>query len=506
MSSPAQCAFDPADEDTPRGYSLDCQLDAWAGSSEGLCILHAHENPKPHDILQQAISEQTQPVVNASLNDIKDGSDLDFSGAELPGADFSNSSLRGVSFEDAFLKSANFVNSDLSSAKFIEDADLTGADFTDAYCIQTKFSKSTISYANFVDSTIIGGHLSYTKARRADFTDAEITDTSLFQSDLRNVDFIDAEIGDCAFQASNLSKADFSGATVSQCSLVDAKLTETRLANATLDQRNEYGRRLLSEYQADRLAEPNFLVDLFELPRVDELGFGVESKRPPGENQSDRGITDSPPDSPFERVSEQDYWWWKSKSLAISRFFPRLFGQFKSYASIVRSGSRLDSSDQQDLLSAAENTYSEIKSAYRGSAWSNLARNFNIREKEARKKKLSPLRSWFQDALLYRSMRHGESPGQVFKIGLLLWILATFLFLHLGISTGTQTTIHLSLSWDLNIGLLGRSLLFSLRRLFTFSNGGYELLRGQYWATALSIVGALLEAALVFTLGRRAVA
>jgi hypothetical protein len=107
---------------------------------------------------------------------------------------------------------------------------------------------------------------------------------------------------------------------------------------------------------------------------------------------------------------------------------------------------------------------------------------------------------------LYRTIRHGESPGQVLKVGLTLWVLSTVLFLHLGIHTNDGTVIQLSLSGNPDAGLLIRSLLFSLRRIFTFSNGGSGLIQGELRATTLSIIGALLEAALIFTLGRRAVA
>ncbi|MFC5134490.1 MULTISPECIES: pentapeptide repeat-containing protein [Haloferacaceae] len=505
------CTFNPNSEDIPNGYSNSCPLSAWGGSSQNYCILHAESESKPHTEINQAIdlqreAIQAQPVVNANLTGIDDGSDLDFSGAQLPGADFSNSSLRSVNFEGALLKKAKFVGSDLDSANFTEGAQLTGADFTESNCIRTKFSGSTLRYARFTDSTIIGAKMSYVRGMRAGFRDAEIVDTDLFQSELKKVDFAGAEIRECRFQASNLDGAKFPGARLNDTSLVDTKLTKTQLANATLDERNDYGERLLLEYQADREAEPERLVEHFNLPRVGELGFGVNSERPLGENKSIRAASDTAPDSPFEEVYERENWWRQRRVLALSRFPRRLWAQIRRASSILPYIPSQSKSAQHTLLTEAENTYSELKSAYRGTAWSSLARRFNIREKEARKKKVSPLRAWFRDALLYRTMRHGESPGQVLKVGLILWILSTVLFLHFGIRTNTGTVIQLSLSGDPDVGLLIRSLLFTLRRIFTFSNGGLELTQGELWATTLSVIGALLEAVLVFTLGRRAVA
>jgi uncharacterized protein YjbI with pentapeptide repeats len=500
------CTFNPNPEDIPNGYSNSCPLSAWEGSSQNYCILHAESESKPHTAINQAIAQQTHPVVNANLTGIDDGSDLDFSGAQLPGADFSNSSLRSVNFDGALLKEAKFIGSDLDSANFTEDAQLTSADFTESNCIRTKFSGSTLRFAEFTDSTIIGANLAYVKGMRADFRDAEIVDSDLFQSELKRVDFAGAEIRECRFQASNLSGAKFPGATLNETSLVDSKLTKTQLANATLDERNDYGGRLLSEYRADREAEPEWLVKYFELPRVGELGFGVESERPPGEDKSSRSPSDTAPNSPFEEVYERESWWRQRRVLALARFPGRFWAQIQRIFSILPRISGQGESTQHSLLTNAENTYSELKSAYRGSAWSNLARRFNIREKEARKKRVSPLRAWFRDALLYRTMRHGESPGQVLKAGLTLWVLSTVLFLHFGIRTNNGAVIQLSLSGNPDAGLLIRSLLFTLRRIFTFSNGGFELIQGESWATTLSIVGALLEAVLIFTLGRRAVA
>ncbi|MCL9815283.1 pentapeptide repeat-containing protein [Natranaeroarchaeum aerophilus] len=500
------CSFNPRPEDVPNGYSNKCPLSAWEESSEGHCILHAELEPKPHTLINQALSEHSSPVVNANLTGIDDGSDLDFSDAQLPGANFSNSSLRSVSFEGALLKEAKFVESDLNSAEFTNGADLTSANFTGSNCLRTNFSKSTIEFTDFNNAIIIGANLSYVKGSRSEFIDAEIVDADFFQSDLKNVDFAGAEIRECRFQASDLSGAKFPGATLNESSLVDTNLTETRLANATLDERNDYGERLLLEYQADREAEPEWLIECFNLPRVEELGIGVKSERPLGNKKSSRTASDTAPDSPFEEVYERDYWWFQCRVLALARFPQRLCTQIKRLWSCLPYISSNDTSTQHRLLINAENTYSELKSAYRGSAWSSLARRFNIREKEARKKRVSPLRAWFRDALLYRVMRHGESPGQVLKVGLTLWILSTALFLHFGIRTNTGTVIQLNLFGKLDIELLVRSLLFTLRRIFTFSSGGYELIRGELWATTLSIVGALLQAVLIFTLGRRAVA
>jgi len=182
------CTFNPDPEDIPNGYSNSCPLSAWEGSSQDYCILHAELESKPHTAINQAIAQQTHPVVNANLTGIDDGSDLDFSGAQLPGADFSNSSLRSVNFDGALLKEAKFVRSDLDSANFTEDAQLTSADFTESNCMRTKFSGSTLRYAEFTDSTIIGAKLSYVKGMRAGFRDAEIVDTDLFQSELKKVD------------------------------------------------------------------------------------------------------------------------------------------------------------------------------------------------------------------------------------------------------------------------------------------------------------------------------
>jgi hypothetical protein len=102
-------------------------------------------------------------------------------------------------------------------------------------------------------------------------------------------------------------------------------------------------------------------------------------------------------------------------------------------------------------------------------------------------------------------MWYGESPGHVLKIGFVTWIVAAIVLFWSGIPT-PNGTVSLSLQGTFRPDLVDDVLYFSFRRLFTFSNGAYTLTGvSEVIGVLISAVGTLLEAMLVFALGRRAV-
>ncbi|WP_181685281.1 pentapeptide repeat-containing protein [Halorhabdus salina] len=491
------CAFSPATRDTSHGYNRQCGLSPWEESEENYCILHAEVSDKPHDKINEAIAEHDQPIPNVQLFDIEDGSDLDFEGAKLPGANFSGSTLEDVCFSGALLRDADFSETDLTRADFSGDANLREACFDGASCNQTKFSQSRIPQTTFHDATLTSTRMNYARGSGAEFHDATIVDTVFFQSNLDNCGFINATLRDCTFRAADLDGTKFSDSDITATDFLEAQLTDTRFSGATLDENTDLGTKLMSEYQADRLAEPDWVIRGVGVITTDDTMFGVESSRPLN-SENARSHDDEPPDSPIESQMSGVFWWIYIRLLAPIRFVYRLKARLNQWAR--------GSSEQIEHLQSAQGTYSEIKTAYRASPGSESARYHNIREKECRRKQLKLLFPWVRYAAIKRLMKYGESPRQVIKFGLVVWAISTALFLHFGIATESGSVIYLDLSGEVNWGRAIRVSLFSMRRLFTFSNGNMALApEAETVGVVTSATGAIIEAALVFTLGRRAV-
>ncbi|QRV15899.1 hypothetical protein JMJ58_03060 [Haloterrigena salifodinae] len=160
---------------------------------------------------------------------------------------------------------------------------------------------------------------------------------------------------------------------------------------------------------------------------------------------------------------------------------------------------------QLKALDEAAEVYGNLKSAYRDGPYGEKARKFNVREREAERKRrvLSLVSIW--NSLLKWGMWYGESPGHVLKMVVLSWAVAAILLFCSGIQTPTETIVF---SWQgtPRLDIIDDVLLFSFCRLFTFSNESYTVSGGsEVIGFAISAVGKLLEAMLIFTLGRRTV-
>ncbi|SIR88122.1 Uncharacterized protein YjbI, contains pentapeptide repeats [Haladaptatus litoreus] len=438
-------------------------------------------------------------ITGIKLHQIDDGTDLDFADMSIPRADFAESNLRGVSFDGANLVGADFAHTDLKSATFQESPDsgnkpaLRKARFDGSTCNQTEFQLTNLDGTTFHRASIVDTELWGIDGTNIDFTEASIRKSRLHQSNLDLSIFGGGTIRDSFFTAADLSESDFSDCRIINCDFTDANLSDSRFSGANLDDETEFGSRLLSEYEADKLAEPDCLHQKFDIPSVSDRGFGRETEP----------ITETPPESPFESIPK-----WPARINHIAGTPFRVWNRHRSRKKV--SNTSTDSCDkslprQLEALDEATEVYGNLKSAYRDGPYGGKARKYNVRERETERKRRVLSTASIRNSLLKWGMWYGESPGHVLKMVVLMWAVAAIVLFYSGIQTPTETIVF---SWQglFRLDIVDDVLLFSFRRLFTFSNGSYTVSGGsEVLGIGISAIGKILEAMLIFTLGRRAV-
>ena len=493
------CTYSPKDE-PDRGRSdsqpRDCWISQWDGSDSGLCALHAEQDNKPIDAIENALEEldDDEIITGAYLAGIADGSRLSFSGISLIRTDFSNSSFRAVDFSGGNFAGSDFSDTNLTRAEFNENTMLSEALFIEANCNSVNFTTSDLANARFDGANLTGANLQHTDASGVSFESTKLVGAELFQSGLNDSIFRNALIENTRFNRSRLGDANFTDAEIFNSVFIDADLSTARFNGAYIDESTKFGHQLLLEYDADRRADPNCLLKRFDVERIEEDFFG---------NPNTGSPPDDPPESPFEVQYESIRFRLRFRFLGISRLFTRLHSENEERDESPWT----NDSSQEEMLSKAEDVYGSLKSAFRDSARPNQARRFNIREKESRRKRNYPNTEWSKLAGLKWLMKYGESPGWVVSVGVGLFCLSFVAFLLTGIELANGTVVSFDLGGEVHLGRLVRIALFTGRRLFTFSNGDLNPQGiGSPFATLISILGKLIEAALIFTFGRRAVA
>lgn len=473
-----------------------CREPIWEESEKDLCVLHAPEDNKPIPKVQAAVDslDDGQEITGAYLASIEDGSQLDFSNTNLIRADFSNSSLRGVDFSGGNFSGSDFTNADLTNADFSNNSNLKEAVFNESTCNSTDFRSSTLNKAKFSNSNVTNSKFQHIDGAGIKFESARIIDSELFQSNLNYAIFRSSYIQKVKFNRSLLQYADFTKSEIFESNFTDANLNATRFHGSYIDEDSNFGQRLLLEYSADRSAELDWIIDRVGIPCVNNGFYG---------NPNENSVPEEPPESPFEsqqaKRSFRLYVWLTAPVRTITRLS-------RDSSNSKDNKSELNPETESEKLKAAEKVYASLKSAFRDSARADRARRFNIREKETRRKRTYLSLEWARLSLLRHWMNYGESPYQVIKMGIISIVISMALFLHAGIVFPDGEVVRWSVSGDFESEILLRISAFALRRLFTFSNGGLELVDwGSQVATVVSVTGKLIEAALVFTLGRRAV-
>lgn len=494
------CDHNAADEPdrAKEAYSANsCRRTVWEGHDETYCILHSEKSDKCIDDVVEAIAEENGTTTGVKLLGLSGGSTLDLTDQRLPRADFTGSDLSGATFDGALLAGSDFSETNLDSATFKNGTSLRNAVFDGSTCIQTEFQRADLRQTSFRDAEVVDTHLWGIKGTGLDFSNSSFVEVRLHQSNLDESIFTSATLEDVLFNAAKLTDATFSEATLLDCNFTEAELTDVRFSSIEIDRTTNFGSQLLLEYEGDRSAEPAHLLSKYDIPQVTDRKFGTRTSP----------IESEPPDITFPRIRWNTHFKFKLFSTPW-RIWNRLSVQLELQCAKKHAEKDEDVKvpKQLDKLRQAEQTYSALKTACRSNSLRQAARKYNVREKESERKHRFPGPAWLRNSALKWLMWYGESPKHVLKVSLITWLLSAIILFGLGFQTPAGQ-IKFSLCGTFRPELILPVLELSLRRLLTFSNGSMTLVGPSESAGVLITgFGKLLEALLIFTLGRRAVA
>ena len=124
---------------------------------------------------------------NADLSSINAIRGVDFQGANMSGSDLSGNDLRRNFFMDSDLSFANLKSSFINS-RYLADANLIGADFTNAVLMDGgDLSNANLTDANFSNASLLKNNLS-----NSILTGVNFTNSVLIQTDFKNSNLEDA--------------------------------------------------------------------------------------------------------------------------------------------------------------------------------------------------------------------------------------------------------------------------------------------------------------------------
>ena len=412
----------------------------------------------------------------------------------LYAGNFEQSDLTEANFQDAQLDFSNFTSATLRSAKFnTEQTSLIDVQFEDAKCVDTRFQHAILHNSKFQSANLSSAKLQHSDAADAIFVSSKLHDSKLICANFRSAELDlaelhDADCGKAVFESASLKQADLRGA-----SFVDADLFDADIRDAEVDHETEFGSQICREFSADRDAEWDWVKSWTNLP--EELC--IER----GPNSEPTGDSDGNPDVEYIDSYESD----REKYMNQRKRRHQVIGAISRL--INRNPFMRDSQQNTTELEKSEGIYLDIKQLFRENPVPEQRRQFNIREKET-KRKISYIKgsfSWLRWSSLRWSMQYGESAKQVIIASLGIILLCSLLYPIWGLRFGSGEAIQYSLSGEISADAILSVVFYSLRRLISPTDGSVTPIGPSEWiALGETAIGALLIAVLAFVLGRRA--
>ncbi len=184
--------------------------------------------------LDPASSQRLRAEVEARLAARQPLDGMDLTGVALDGLDLSGASMRQTLLERASLRGTRLRGADLTEAALMR-ADLTGADLTDAVCVQTNFGEArlvetVLAGANLQRAVMFKSTLRGIDGRRCTLTGVEFVETALDDVDLR-----DGSLDGATFLQARIAGANFAGASLKKSNWIETPLARADFSHATLD-------------------------------------------------------------------------------------------------------------------------------------------------------------------------------------------------------------------------------------------------------------------------------
>jgi uncharacterized protein YjbI with pentapeptide repeats len=171
---------------------------------------------------------------------------------EMGDADLRNADLYGANLRETDLSGAQLFNANLSMAN-LRAANLSGANLVHTTSYKAKLIKATLykaqlDEANFRNADLRGADLSEAACVQTNFREAKLQQSDLSGANLSAADLRKANLREANLSNANLSGADLSGADLRGANLSRALFIETNLSGADLTNCFVYG---LSVWKVD---------------------------------------------------------------------------------------------------------------------------------------------------------------------------------------------------------------------------------------------------------------
>ena len=162
----------------------------------------------------------------------------DFSDADLSRAYLGDANLTGVNFSNANLSDANLGDANLSGAD-LSCADLSCADLSSTNLSGTNLSCANLSRADLNRADLSSANLNHAKLSHANLSHADLSSTNLSHADLSNAilfgaNLSEANLSSVSLNHADLCRADLSGADLRHAILNGSNLSDTILFSTNL--------------------------------------------------------------------------------------------------------------------------------------------------------------------------------------------------------------------------------------------------------------------------------
>lgn len=154
--------------------------------------------------------------------------------------DFRNADLRGTDFSSGNLVQAKFSGADLTRADF-SNSSLNDVNFTNADLSQTDLSNANLREANLTNTDLSKTKLSGSRLEKADLSKADLSHRNLIGNKMVDADFSEASLRYTDFSKSNITRVNFSGSNLEDANLEEADASHSCFSGATLSRANCIG-------------------------------------------------------------------------------------------------------------------------------------------------------------------------------------------------------------------------------------------------------------------------
>ncbi|MXV64428.1 hypothetical protein GS429_20625 [Natronorubrum sp. JWXQ-INN-674] len=442
---------------------------------------------------------------NLSRSQLSDSTlnDTDFRGGNLEYADISNSNLRRSN-----LSSLNLSNTDLSGARLekanLSNSSLTHRNLSKNNMAEVDLSGAKLRYTNLTDTNLTGANLSHSNLEDANLHNADVTqasfseatlskancvDTNFEDADLSNVSFTDGDATRSNLKDVNANDSSFKRTIFDACCFERAKLQRVDFEEAVLKNANLQSAELEeAEFPFANLTKCNARNATFKNANLENANLGQADLR--GSNLRFSLLYQVILDN--SRINNETN-----------------FGLKCKYE--IDPNTKIHFEEDVNRLQAAAWTYRQLESLYSANSLADQAHQYHIRKEESK-------RSYYREADNHLKFiistinrwltRHGEGLSNILIASAIVILGWAIIYPFAGGIEGEDGDIYklqFCTCFDPEtLEIFLHSIYFSISNFTTLGSNTYTAigLYPKYLASLQALLGTLLVALFIFTLGR----